>query len=94
LASLRELRDEFVSTSDEPLYGFVVAQVAQVAENRHEAFRLEGFAVNVDLCNGIGWVIDAPIRNLIREEGSNDIENAGDDAVILHDMQSSRWNCE
>lgn len=89
MASLRELRDELVSTGDEPLYGFVVTQVTQVAENRHKAFRLERLAVNVDLCNGNGRVIDAPIRDLVREEGSDDIENARDDAVILHDMQSS-----
>ena len=83
-----------MSTGDKPLYGFVVTQVAQVAKNRHEAFRLKRLAVNVNFCSGNGRVIDAPLGDLIREEGSDDIENARDDVVILHDMQSSRWNCE
>ena len=83
-----------MSASDESLYGFVVTQVAQVAENRHKAFRLERLTINVDLCNGIGRVTDTSIRDLVREEGSDDIENARDDAVKLHDMQSSRWDCE
>jgi hypothetical protein len=94
LAGLGELRDELVATGDEPLYGLVVTQVAQIAENGHEAFRLERLAVDVDVRGGSSWVVDPPIRDLVCEKGSNDIENAGDDVVKLHDMQSSRWNGE
>lgn len=79
---------------DEPLHGLVVTQVAQVAEYRHETFRLEWFAVNVDVRNGSNWVVNPPIRDLVCEKGSDDIENARDDAVKLHDMQGSRWDSE
>jgi hypothetical protein len=94
LAGLSELRDEFVATSDEPLHRLVVTQVAQIAENGHEAFRFEWLAVDVDVRSGSSWVVDPPIRDLVCEKGSDDVENAGDDIVKLHDMQCSRWNGE
>jgi hypothetical protein len=37
-------------------------------------------------------VVNAPVGDLIREEGGDNVEDARDNAVVLNDMQGGRWN--
>lgn len=86
LASFGELVDEVVVVSDKLLNGFVMAEVSQVTEDRHEAFRLERKGIDIDLGLRIWGEGDAFLLNLIREESRNDGEEAGNDVVMPDDV--------
>lgn len=90
LACPRELGDVFVVVRNEGLDGWVVAEVAEVAEDGHEALGLEreAFWIQRERQNGVlRRINNVLVVDLVREEAGNDSEETGDEFVRPDDMR-------
>ena len=87
LTRLREQLNKFPVMGQEFLNGFVVAEVPEVREHRHEAFGFERKRVHIDLCCRISWVDDSFALNLVGEKGGDDGEESVDDVVLADNVE-------
>lgn len=80
--------------SNEFLNRLIVAQITEIAKDRHESLGLEGFAVDVDVRRWVRRVCDAFVLDLVGEEGCDDRQEARDDVEVANYVQSRRRYCE
>lgn len=79
---------------DELLYRLVMTDVSEIAEDGHEAFRLERIAVDIHLCGRFRLEDDTLVLYLVGEEGSNDGEETRNEIVVSDYVQRHRWDRE
>lgn len=94
LTSLRELVDELPVVSDELLYRFVVAEITEIAEHRHEAFRFERESIHIDISLRMRRKYDAFVLDLVREERCDDCKEARHHHMLSNNVKRNRWNGE
>jgi hypothetical protein len=68
LTRFGELHDEFSVMRNELLHGFSVAEVAQVAEYRHETLGFEWEGVDIEGAASVWGIYDMLVNDLVGEE--------------------------
>ena len=87
LARLGKELNKLPVMGQELLNGFIVTEISEVREYRHEPFRFERKRVHVDLRRWVCGIGDPFALNLVGEKGGNDGKEPIDDVVLSNNVE-------
>ena len=94
MTDLGEFGDEVMIVSDEFLHRFVVAEIAEIAEDRHKSFGFEREAVDFEFDGGVCGESDVFAFDLVGKKGCDDGEDSRDNVVVSDYMIANRGYSE
>jgi hypothetical protein len=94
LACFGKLHQKIMVMRDELQHWFIMAEVAQITEDRYEPLVFEWVAVDIYLCTSLRLEDDTFVLDLIGEKGSDDHEETRNEVVVSDDVKRNGGDCE